>query len=110
MSPEGELNGMLGVSRAFGDLAHPPPHCAAPAISVLELPSDASATVVLASDGLWDVVGAEEVAPLLANLPAGTDAGEMAAMLRDEAFARGSADNTSVEVLCLRSMRELCPV
>lgn len=62
--------------------------------------------LVLASDGLWDVLDAEEVAPLLETVPRGADAGEMAQALRDEAFARGSADNISVVVLCLRTMRE----
>ena len=108
VSAEGELNGMLGVARTLGDTAHPPPHCAVPSIRLVALPPHESATVVLASDGLWDVMEAEEVAQLLAATPAvarhRSDAGEMAQALRDEAFVRGSTDNISVVVLCLRSM------
>ena len=102
------MNGMLGVARAFGDLGHPLPPSSVPAIRVIELPSDKSATLILASDGLWDVVEADEVPTLLAVYMAGRSAGpaEMAALLRDEAFARGSADNVSVVVLCLNTMGE----
>ena len=106
VSEDGELNGMIGVSRALGDTALPPPHCHEPAVRALPLPADSGggepATLVIASDGLWDVVDehGEEVVQLLRE--AGGAAEDQAAALRDEAFHRGSADNITVAVIHLR--------
>jgi serine/threonine protein phosphatase PrpC len=99
VSAEGELNGMLGVSRTLGDSDHPPPHCSVPFVKAYALPS-ASFSLILASDGLWDVVAPEAVGGVLSGLPpvGRTPAGE-AATLRDEAFLRGSADNITVAVV-----------
>ena len=44
--------------------------------------------------------------PLLKQVGKSAGPAEMAAVLRDEAFARGSADNVSVVVICLRPMGE----
>ena len=105
VSEDGELNGMIGVSRALGDTALPPPHCHEPAVRALPLPAadgggGEPATLVLASDGLWDVVEREEeVIQLLRE--AGGAAEDQAAALRDEAFHRGSADNITVAVIHL---------
>ena len=112
--------------RFLGDTDHPPPQCSTPSVRVVSLSQRSlqeaavgggSFTLVLASDGLWDVVSKEEVPALLAEAeaeatartggaPGGLDAEEQAAALRDEAFLRGSTDNVTVAVVCARSMSE----
>ena len=98
VSAEGELNGMLGVSRTLGDCDHPPPHCSVPFVATYALPS-AGFSLILASDGLWDVVAPEAVGGILSELPPGSRPADQAATLRDEAFQRGSADNITVAVV-----------
>lgn len=101
------------VSRFLGDTDLPPPRSAVPSVRVLELPPAAAAatsfTLLLASDGLWDVISVEELPALLDELQRASpwaDADEQAAALRDEAFLRGSTDNVTVVVLCVRTMSD----
>ena len=56
--------------------------------------------LILACDGLWDVVSDREAAIVALNTD---DAGLAAKRLRDLAFARGSDDNISVLVVRLRA-------
>eukprot|EP00316_Scyphosphaera_apsteinii_P007819 CAMPEP_0119321880 /NCGR_PEP_ID=MMETSP1333-20130426/56690_1 /TAXON_ID=418940 /ORGANISM="Scyphosphaera apsteinii, Strain RCC1455" /LENGTH=889 /DNA_ID=CAMNT_0007328963 /DNA_START=23 /DNA_END=2692 /DNA_ORIENTATION=+ len=97
VSEDGELNGMLGVSRAFGDVALPPPHCYEPAITTARLAGDNSFVLIVASDGLWDVLTDSEAMTIIAATEG--DAVAVAAALRDEALVRGSSDNISVGVI-----------
>lgn len=109
VSEEGSLNDMIAVARFLGDAEHPPPRCAVPSVRVRRLDAATSFNLVLASDGLWDVVDEAEVPSLLAESKegaSGRDAEEQAAVLRDEAFLRGSTDNVTVCVLAARTMRE----
>ena len=80
------------------------------------LPS-ANFSLILASDGLWDVVTPKEVGGILHTVPTATwdvtrpnqpyQPEDKAAALRDEAFLRGSADNITVAVVsaALSAMR-----
>lgn len=91
------LNGMLAVSRALGDHAGKPRHPdPADALSwlpdILSVPTVEGAHVVLASDGLWDVVSSEEAA---AAVVAGAGAFDLVRM----AAERGSSDNVTVLLL-----------
>jgi serine/threonine protein phosphatase PrpC len=93
---------------------HPPPHCSTPFVAAYALPS-ANFSLILASDGLWDVVAPKEVGGILHTVPTATWDGpfqqyqpeDRAAALRDEAFLRGSADNITVAVVsaALSAMR-----
>ena len=68
VSAEGELNGMIGVSRSLGDCALPPPRCATPALRTYDA-GRRPFTLVMASDGLWDHVTPEEARTLLLAMP-----------------------------------------
>ena len=92
-----------------GDTDHPPPRSSRPSVRVVRIPHEGSFHIVVASDGLWDVVSKDEVPTLLAEAHSGADAAELAATLRDEAHLRGSSDNVSVVVLCARCMHDLVP-
>ena len=115
VSEEGQLNDMIAVSRFLGNTDHPPPRCSTPSVRCVALPVEANWTLVIASDGLWDVLGddlpqllseAESVAARRGGVGRVADADELAASLRDEAFLRGSADNVSVIVICGRRMED----
>ena len=93
----GKFRGGLAMSRSLGDLAFK--HVADNTIvqeksGVVAIPTvhsgqlEAGCTIVLACDGLWDVMGAREAVRF------GLDA----EMLADEALARGSRDNVSVMI------------
>ena len=92
------VQGDLAVSRAFGD-AHLKPYgvSATPELSAIGLTST-DAFLVLASDGLWDVVDEQQCASsvLRASDPLGA-----ARSLCDLASTRGSMDNITVLVVAL---------
>ena len=103
------VNGDLAVSRALGDFAYKhardlPPQAqqvsAEPEIRYVERsPSDAF--LVLACDGVWDVMSNAEVGEfLLERVRGGIEAlDELAGALIDECLARGSRDNISAVVV-----------
>ena len=118
------VGGVLAVSRAFGDRLLKRYVVATPDIQE-ELLSWQDEVVILATDGLWDVISNQEsitlikdtmaspfsalvsVGPLCVYLAAGQsvngwaaqDAEKAAKKLTDEAYARGSNDNISCVVL-----------
>lgn len=55
------VNGSLGVSRAIGDLMHKPFVSAEPEIECISLDGEED-FIVLACDGLWDVLSEDQVA------------------------------------------------
>jgi serine/threonine protein phosphatase PrpC len=94
---EGRLNG-LTISRAFGDLAlskqgiiHEPYICD------YTIESD-DKFVVLASDGVWDVVDPSEIVTIISPY---LTADEMAKALVHMAYKRESKDNITAIVVCL---------
>ncbi|GAB0492374.1 hypothetical protein MMPV_003636 [Pyropia vietnamensis] len=94
----GRVNGVLAVSRALGD-AGVKPAAAADAEVVTTRLGPADEFLVLASDGLWDVVGVAEVARLVRTTVrvAGMAARRLAALAVD----RGCGDNVTVVVVYL---------
>lgn len=92
------VQGDLAVSRAFGD-AHLKPYgvSSTPELSAISLtPRDIF--LVLASDGLWDVVDEQQCASSVLRAP---DPLGAARSLCDLASARGSMDNITVLVVAL---------
>lgn len=92
------VNGMLAVSRALGDTVLHPYVSSDPEIhGPLNLDTELSNQfVVLACDGVWDVLSDEEATSIVAPIANPEIASRR---LRDEAYARGSTDNISVMVI-----------
>lgn len=84
------VNGVLAVSRALGDGSLHPVVSAEPYIAVTQLdPSSSSPELlILACDGVWDVMSDQDAANLLQ--PLGADATAAASLLKDRAFALNS--------------------
>lgn len=104
----GRVNGVLAVSRAVGDRALKSVVPALPDVREQTLANN-DQLLVLASDGLWDIVSHSEVTniikaqPLLyGTLAVPADLGAAAEALVEEAIARGSRDDTSVVLVDLR--------
>lgn len=92
------VNGILGVARALGDHAMKQFIISVPYISRTELTSD-DTHIVVACDGIWDVLTDEKVAQLISQTP--DDCSAAANLLVERALADGSMDNISVMVIKL---------
>lgn len=87
--------GAIAVSRAFGDVGLQPFLIATPHIS--ELTSIAGrAGIILACDGLWDVLSDADAAAVMLAAP---DPEKAARRLRNKAYSGGSTDNISCLVV-----------
>lgn len=89
------VGGVLAVSRAFGDKLLKQFVVADPEIQE-EVIDGSLEFLILASDGLWDVVSNEEAVSMVKPIQSPEDA---AKMLMQEASDRGSADNITVVVV-----------
>lgn len=91
------VNGILAVTRSLGDISMKEFVTGEPYLT--RTPLEASDThLILACDGLWDVVSDKEAIDLIVN---DTDAQAMSEKLLEEALRRGSTDNISVLVVLL---------
>lgn len=114
------VNGSLAVSRSLGDVKLAPflsrtPHvlaltreevyakCSSDEIAKHNGPSPCF--IILASDGLWDVISNQEAVDLAWQVIGGNDSGtayqEAAEVLTQEAYVRGSTDNIGVCVVAI---------
>ncbi|GER45116.1 protein phosphatase 2C family protein [Striga asiatica] len=89
------VGGVLAVSRAFGDRLLKQYVVADPEIQE-EKVDDTLEFLILASDGLWDVVTNEEAVSMTRPI---SDPEEAAKRLMQEAHQRGSGDNITVVVV-----------
>jgi protein phosphatase 1L len=89
------VGGVLAVSRAFGDRLLKQYVVADPEIQEDTIKEGVD-FLVLASDGLWDVVSNQDAVSMVATIP---DAEEAATKLTGEAFRRGSADNITCVIV-----------
>ncbi|MEW5311417.1 MAG: hypothetical protein WDW38_003133 [Sanguina aurantia] len=89
------VGGVLAVSRAFGDRPLKRYVIATPHMRDEHLTPD-DEFLILASDGLWDVMSNQDSVALIRDV---IDVEKAAKRLTDEAFARGSADNISCVVV-----------
>ncbi len=83
------VGGVLAVSRAFGDRLLKQYVVAEPEIQEDTIEEGVD-FLILASDGLWDVVTNQEAVSMVLSIE---DAQEAANKLTEEAYRRGSADN-----------------
>ncbi|PAN29383.1 hypothetical protein PAHAL_5G222400 [Panicum hallii] len=107
--------GVLAMSRSIGDYFMKPSMSAEPEVTVTDR-TDTDEFIILASDGLWDVMSNEFACKVAryclsgraaAKCPAtvgGSSARDAAALLVEMAAARGSDDNISVVVVELRRL------
>lgn len=105
----GRVNGVLAVSRAVGDRALKSVVPAVPDVMERPLLHD-DQLLVVASDGLWDIVSEAEVTRIIkaqplcsGSLAVPRDLSAAAEVLVEEATSRGSRDDTSVVLIDLRS-------
>jgi serine/threonine protein phosphatase PrpC len=91
----GRVGGSLALTRSIGDGLY------ADSLSVepfmVDTPLDPSNGLIIACDGVWDVMTDEDAAGLFNQTE---DAGAAARLIKDEAMQRGSDDNVSV--ICVR--------
>lgn len=93
------------MCRAFGDLGYAPKLTVDPHTSTTALGAD-DQFLILACDGVWDVLSDQESVDLVGGLCCRGGTAEMACQrLRDEALQRGSGDNISVMVVLLQVLR-----
>jgi len=101
------VEGNLAVARAFGDFGLKRYISEVPYTSTTKLSLDPDEekdrALILACDGLWDVVSDQEALDLVINACSrGVSAKGAADILRDEALERNSKDNISVMVSILK--------
>jgi protein phosphatase PTC1 len=90
----GRVNGMLAVTRAIGDLTFRPYVISKPDCSFVTITDDCK-WLILACDGLWDVVTDDMALELIKDC---VDADTASRKLVNEALVRGTTDNVSVIV------------
>jgi len=96
------LDGNLAVARSFGDLAFAPRLSVEPFTAEVSL-QETDRALILACDGLWDVVSDQESIDLVNHVCSRGGSAVLAAeKLRDESLERGSRDNISVMVSILK--------
>uniref|UniRef100_A0ACD5TZZ2 Uncharacterized protein n=1 Tax=Avena sativa TaxID=4498 RepID=A0ACD5TZZ2_AVESA len=108
--------GVLSTSRSIGDYYLKPYVSAEPEVTAVER-TGKDEFIVLASDGLWDVVSNEmacrvarsclsgHLAAAFPESVSGRTAADAAALLAELAISRGSKDNISVVVVELRRLK-----
>jgi len=104
------VNGNLALARAVGDRSERPAISAEPDFSVVNIDSMAQ-FILLATDGLWDVMTSKEVVSLIEaklsqhSTENGAELSElrtkMASFVVAEALRRGTSDNVTVVILWL---------
>ncbi|XP_015575386.1 probable protein phosphatase 2C 11 [Ricinus communis] len=88
------VGGVLAVSRAFGDKLLKPYVVAEPEIQEEEI--DGVDFIIVASDGLWNVLSNQDAVALVRDI---ADAEAASRKLIQEAYARGSSDNITCVVV-----------
>ncbi|XP_066306714.1 probable protein phosphatase 2C 8 [Miscanthus floridulus] len=108
--------GVLSTSRSIGDYYMKPFISAEPEVTVTER-THKDEFIILASDGLWDVMTNEEACKVARNCLCGhaaakypdtvhgSSGSDAAAMLVEFAMSRGSTDNISVVVVELKRLK-----
>ncbi|KAL5714606.1 protein-serine/threonine phosphatase [Ranunculus cassubicifolius] len=98
------VGGILAVSRAFGDKLLKPFVVADPEIQEEEI--DGVEFLIIASDGLWNVVSNKEAVEMVQDI---SDAEAASKKLVQEAYARGSSDNITCVVVRFQNSTHFLP-
>uniref|UniRef100_A0A6B2L3A9 PPM-type phosphatase domain-containing protein n=1 Tax=Arcella intermedia TaxID=1963864 RepID=A0A6B2L3A9_9EUKA len=94
---KGGITGTLTVSRSLGDFSYQPfISCTPDVFGPFPVLTNDHELLILACDGLWDVVSDQEAVDIALQADDPEDA---AVRLRDEAFKKNSKDNISVIVI-----------
>lgn len=104
INSEGRINRKLAVSRSLGDFWCGDGLYVEPDVSQIEIGDD-DVGLILACDGLWDVLRDEDAADVVRR---STTAASAAVQLKSYAFALGSKDNISVVVVKFHAEAEDC--
>lgn len=98
------VNGVLAMTRAFGDKELRPAIIAVPELTHEKITPD-DEFLIIACDGLWDVcTNQEAVDAVYAVLKINNDYQEAANLLVKQALARGSTDNITVLVISIQDV------
>ncbi|CAF0901537.1 unnamed protein product [Rotaria sordida] len=93
------VENQLAMTRVLGDFGMDK-HIVPPMADIIQYPRDSSAAyLILACDGIWDVMTNEEVASFVVNHIATTKLENIAAQLIDECLRRDSTDNMSIYIV-----------
>jgi protein phosphatase 1L len=95
------VQGVLAVSRAIGDVQLQPYITCEPEVLVHKLHPDDDLFLILASDGVWDVLSNEEAGTLVMQAALTKPWEEVAKELVLHAKLMGSLDNITVQVIDL---------
>ncbi|HEY4832778.1 MAG TPA: PP2C family protein-serine/threonine phosphatase [Waddliaceae bacterium] len=95
----GRVDGNLDMTRSIGDIYHPSiwPHPDIRKFDLTKLKPNTQNLLVLASDGLWNVIGSEQAI----QLAQGKSVQEIGEELKTTAYALGSWDNITIIVINL---------
>lgn len=98
------VNGMLAVSRSFGDVQHKGKDDAGSVVAIPEIRVEPLVEIdeffVLATDGLWDVMQSQQVVNFVRlSLNEHKDMERAAKEIAEEALTQGTVDNVSVVVV-----------
>lgn len=114
MVKNGRVNTFLGVSRALGDFDYKNPKkpqdemVVTPCSDVYVIPKSGCDFIVLACDGVWDVLSSVDVIDLVRKgLATGKSAEEVAVDLGNAAIAAKSDDNISVMLILLKPAADI---
>lgn len=95
------VEGQLAVSRAFGDRHLKEFVGADPDVTEYRIDQDEDKVVIVATDGLWDVMSSEEAVEIVLAMDYKGKADAAAKKLVSTAYYRGSSDNITCIVLQL---------
>ena len=100
------VNGNLALSRAIGDRSERPMVTAEPEIISVPVQEDNDEFILVASDGLWDVMDSQEAVDYVKSIHEryldGMDRDMIATSVVEEALRRGTYDNITVLIIWLR--------
>ncbi|KAL9648959.1 hypothetical protein ABK040_008339 [Willaertia magna] len=97
----GRVNGVLSVTRAFGDHAMKEWVICDPYQSFVDLSNDEYDYLILACDGIWDVISDQQCVDLVHDASKAMSCQQMSEFIMKRALTSGSTDNISIMIIKL---------